>query len=291
MFAMVLIASMPASLSLAQAQASREDAWLKQVLAGQRSQVLKETDAALQAASNPEERAGILFVRGRAQILEADLAAAEKTIEAFRLISPSDERGAELQFRIAKATTEPTSRRQRFARAAELYPTSYWGKMSAGAIVQIDSIGKPFELDFKDAITGRAVSLQRDFKGKVVVVLFWASWCPDCNAATPKLKQVYEKYRTRGVEFIGVSLDEPEAAGGLESLKQYVAAKQIPWPQFYQGNRFDSAFSQRWGVSSTPTSFLVEAEGKLVQTNVPVDPEPAIVELLAKRDTNANRPG
>lgn len=290
-FASLLSVVLPASISLAQAQVNREDAWMKQVLAGQRVEVLKETEAALHAASTPVERAGILFVRGRAQILEADLVAAEKTIDAFRAIAPTDERGAELQFRIAKATTEPTARKQRFARAAELYPTTYWGKMSAGAIVQMDSIGKPFELDFNDAITGRPVSLQRDYKGKVVVIVFWASWCPDCHVGTPKWKELYEKYRGRGVEFVGVSLDEPEASGGLTSLKAYVTAKQIPWPQFYQGNRFDSAFSQRWGVSSTPTVFLLDTEGKLARINAPIDPEPAIVELLAKRDTSATKPG
>jgi thiol-disulfide isomerase/thioredoxin len=279
------------SIGFGQAKQDREDAWLADVVRGNRSAVLKETEKAL--ADNPPatERAGILFVRARAQILEGDLAAAEQTIDAFRSLAAADERGAELLFRIAKATSDPAQRRQRFARGAERFPDTYWGKMSTGAICQLDSIGKPFELDFTDAITGRAVSLQQDYKGKIVVVLFWASWCPDCNAEMPQWKALYEKYRPRGVEFVGVSLDEPESAGGLESLKRYVASRQIPWPQFYQGNRFDSTFSQRWGVSATPTIFIVDASGNLAVTSAPADPEPAIIEHLARRDGSANRPG
>jgi thiol-disulfide isomerase/thioredoxin len=280
-----------ATICWGQASGSREDEWLRQVLAGNRDEVLKETATALQQASSPAERAGVLFVRARAQILQPDLPAAEKTIDEFLAAAPGDERGGELLFRIAKATTEPAARKTRFARTVEKFPQSYWGKMSAGAIKQIESIGQPFALDFTDAISGRPFSLQRDARGKVVVILFWASWCPDCNAMTPTWKALYEKYHDRGVAFVGVSLDEPESAGGLTSMKRYVDTKQIPWPQFYQGNRFDSAFSESWGVSSTPTVFLVDAAGNLASTNPQPDLESAIAALLAGRDAGAKKPG
>jgi thiol-disulfide isomerase/thioredoxin len=290
-FGILLSTLCVAAICWGQAAGSREDEWLRRALAGKRDEVLKETAAALQEASSPAERAGIVFVRARAQILQPDLPAAEKTIDEFLTAAPGDERGGELLFRIAKATTEPAERKSRFARAVEKFPQSYWGKMSAGAIKQIESIGKPFALDFTDAISGRPFSLQRDAKGKVAVIFFWASWCPDCNAMTPTWKALYEKYHDRGVAFVGVSLDEPESAGGLASLKRYVDTKQIPWPQFYQGNRFDSAFSESWGVSSTPTVFLIDAAGNLASTNPQPDLESAIAGLMARRDADAKKPG
>ena len=57
-----------------------------------------------------------------------------------------------------------------------------------------------------------------DLKGKVVVVDFWATWCGPCVGEMPNMKKLYAEYKPKGVEFIGVSLDQPESAGGLKAL-------------------------------------------------------------------------
>ena len=165
------------------------------------------------------------------------------------------------------ASLKTASLRERIVQA---YPDSFRGRMIQGQGRQRDWIGKPFELEFTDAITGRAVSM-KDFRGKVVVVEFWATWCGPCVAEIPDMKRLYAKYHDQGVEFIGVSHDLCEQDGGLEALKAFVARKQVPWPQFHLGrdNRAvltGSAindFSESWGIEEIPAVFLIDADGNL----------------------------
>ena len=144
-----------------------------------------------------------------------------------------------------------------------------------------EQVGKPFELTFTDAIGGKEISVQKDLKGKVVVVDFWATWCPPCVRAVPGMKKLYAQYKDKGVEFIGVSLDLSEADGGLAALKEFVSKNGITWPQYYQG---EGDLSSRWAVSAIPTLFVIDADGKLASADARGNIEKLIPELIAKRD-------
>lgn len=153
------------------------------------------------------------------------------------------------------------------------YPDSFRGRIVQGQRRQRSSLGEPFDLEFDDAITGRHISL-KDLRGKVVVVEFWATWCGPCLAEIPEMLRLYETYRGRGVEFVGVSLDAPEENGGLKSLRKEVKERNIPWPQYYlahdtsrivTGEPIDD-FAESWGINLIPTVFLIDAEGKLYST-------------------------
>jgi thiol-disulfide isomerase/thioredoxin len=127
---------------------------------------------------------------------------------------------------------------------------------------RVERLGRPFHLDFVDAIKGTQISMEK-LRGKVVVIDFWATWCGPCIAEMPKMKSLYAEYKDKGVEFIGVSLDQPVEKGGLDKLKDYVATNGIEWPQYYQGNYFESEFSKSWEITSIPAVFLVDADGNL----------------------------
>jgi thiol-disulfide isomerase/thioredoxin len=153
-----------------------------------------------------------------------------------------------------------------FERLVSDFPESREAKSATGQIKQIDRIGKPMDLSFTDAIKGSEVSIAA-LKGKVVVIDFWATWCGPCVAEMPKMKKLYSDFHDKGVEFIGVSLDQPKEEGGLDKLKEYVEKNEIKWPQYYQGKGWKGDFSTSWGINSIPRLFVVDANGNLANIN------------------------
>jgi thiol-disulfide isomerase/thioredoxin len=108
-------------------------------------------------------------------------------------------------------------------------------------------------------LDGRPLS-SADWRGKVVIVNFWATWCPPCRAEIPDLVALQNKYRDRLV-IIGVSQDE----GSVEVVKQFVAAHQMNYPVVMMTPEIDQAFP---GIRALPTSFILDRESRVVQRHV-----------------------
>lgn len=145
-----------------------------------------------------------------------------------------------------------------------------------------DAIGKPFHLEFKDAVTGKTVRTA-DWKGKIVAIDFWGTWCGPCNALMPEMKELYAKYKDQGVEFVGVPLnDASDPADGLAKVKEFVAKRHVPWPQFYQPEGFEGELVSAWGINAIPRFFVVDQDGNLVSTTAHGKLKTMLPELLAK---------
>jgi peroxiredoxin len=136
------------------------------------------------------------------------------------------------------------------------------------------------EFSLKDA-DGRTVTLA-DYKGKVVLLNFWATWCGPCKIEIPWFIDFEQKYKDRGFAVLGISMDEE----GWEIVKPYIEKSRINY-RILMGT--DSLAQLYGGVDALPTTFLIDATGKIASTHVGLvsksDYENGIIQLLdsAKR--------
>ncbi|MBR5703892.1 MAG: redoxin domain-containing protein [Bacteroidales bacterium] len=113
------------------------------------------------------------------------------------------------------------------------------------------------EIILKD-IEGKEVKLS-DFRGKQVVLVFWASWCPDCRAEVPELKEMYAKADPAKVQFVSVSFDRE-----FEALVKYAAENELPGVQLFDpAGKKESKVGADYGVKWIPSLYLIDAEGKV----------------------------
>jgi thiol-disulfide isomerase/thioredoxin len=141
-------------------------------------------------------------------------------------------------------------------------------------------LAAPLQLTYT-AIDGRQVDVA-SLRGKVVMVDFWATWCPPCRAEIPNIKKVYAAYHDKGFEIVGISFDRP---GDLQKLKDFVARENMTWPQNYEGRKHNeggNSFGERFAVTGIPAMLLLDKSGMIVATNAPGPRfEEAVRRLLA----------
>ena len=105
-----------------------------------------------------------------------------------------------------------------------------------------------------ELLDGRKVSLE-DLRGKVVLVNFWATWCPYCRHEMPEMQRFYADYRARGFEIVALSQDDE-----AEKVRQFIAKENYRFPVAMANGSYAAAFG---GVSRLPTSFLIDKQGRL----------------------------
>jgi thiol-disulfide isomerase/thioredoxin len=105
---------------------------------------------------------------------------------------------------------------------------------------------------------GKPLSLS-DFRGKVVLLDFWASWCGPCRRENPNVVKVYEKYKDKGFEILGISLDRDR-----DKWLAAIEADGLTWPHVSDLKGWQNEVAQLYGVRSIPHTVLVDADGSVI---------------------------
>lgn len=130
----------------------------------------------------------------------------------------------------------------------------------ATTLVKPGTVAPDFKLKSPD---GKVHNLS-SFRGKTVVLDFWASWCPDCRKDAPEIVRMYNDYHAKGVEFIGISMDTD-----VQAWKNAIQKYGIEYLQVSELKKFkETDISKSYGVNWIPSIVVVDKEGKVLLSTV-----------------------
>lgn len=125
-------------------------------------------------------------------------------------------------------------------------------------VLKRSAIGQPM-IDFTQAdVNGKPVRLS-DFKGKYVLLDFWASWCGPCRAENPNVLKAYNAFKDKNFTVVGVSLDDK-----ADKWKQAIEHDGMPWIQVSDLKGFRNEVAQQYGIQAIPCSFLIDPQGIII---------------------------
>lgn len=127
--------------------------------------------------------------------------------------------------------------------------------------VRIGAIAPLFE---SPDTTGNIIRLA-DFRGKYVLLDFWASWCGPCREENPNVVKAYEQFKDKGFTIIGISLDQP---GKRDAWIKAIHADGLVWQHVSDLQFWKNAVAQQYSIRSIPQNFLLDPQGKIVAANL-----------------------
>ena len=185
-------------------------------------EAIKSFDTVLSTGDiNRNFKARTLYFKAKALLGKGDVATAKEVVAELRMIEPraADSFGNELSGMLRIGEEAPTFK-----------------------VTAVD--GKPIDL--------------AQYKGNVIIINFWSTWCDPCIQEFPNAKKLYTKFKDKGVQFIGVSLDDD-----IEDLRGFVKQFEVGWPQIFDGKRWQGAIPSLYHIQAIPTMVLLDRESKV----------------------------
>lgn len=107
----------------------------------------------------------------------------------------------------------------------------------------------------------KTIDFPSSFKGRIVMIDFWATWCQPCLREMPNLSENFNKFKTRGFEVLGVSLDMNKSA---EEIQRFARQREMDWPQIYEGGGWETRLAKMFDVHSIPKALLVDGDTGII---------------------------
>jgi peroxiredoxin len=159
--------------------------------------------------------------------------------------------------------------------------------LSVGAVTAVAkdpdlSAGNTAPTFIATRLDGKTVKFPDQFKGKIVMLDFWATWCAPCVKEMPNVVANFDKYHSDGLAGISVSMDQ---AGDKEKVQKFIEDKKMHWNQIFDGKYFDAAVAKQYGIHSIPHLLLIDGDtGRIIANDVGgKDLGPAIEKALAEK--------
>lgn len=179
--------------------------------------------------------------------------------------NPKSDEAADALLQLASAheyNAEEDEARKFYQELVRSYADTDQGRKAAGALKRLDLVGK--------TLTLQGHGLKKDmvdvseYRGKTLLVTFWATWADPVRRDLPELVKTYQKHHDQGFEIVGVCLDERG-----EDLEQFLKSNPLPWAQIYEpGGLEKNPLATAYGVIALPTMILVDEQGKVLNRNI-----------------------